>query len=236
MTRRRPLLDTDIRARERYATLCPRDRKFWRDLLFPRGIESSDDQRFIDTCADEIDRYRLSLLVAKQERAETLEAERQVIGHWERLEKSLTKYPASVRRDVTQWLSLSEPHRLQIEYARRQSKARQGRVLGHRAPAITPALVRHASALQRIACDFNSSLVVNWKALRRWLEKVLIKASKEGVPGKNAKARYFACLMLPRTAEGGVDLQPRNKVQMPTEITRTEVEIELEEKLAGKRI
>lgn len=235
MTRRGPLLAADIRARKD-APRCPRDPKRWRGALLPNGIGADREKRFVDTCADEIDRYRLSLLVDKQERAATLEAERQVIGHWERLHKNLTRYPSSVRRDVAQWLLVSEPNSVQIEHAKRQSKARHGQVIGHRGPAVSPALIRHANALQRIACEFSPSLAGNRKALRRWLQEVLIKGSKERGPGKNVRTRYFDRLMLPRTAQGGVDLAPKRRIQAPTEIPPSECEKALEEKLAGKQI
>jgi hypothetical protein len=235
MTGRGPLLAADIRARKDFPR-CSRDPKFWRGAILPSGIRTDTVKRFIDTCAGEIDRYRLSVLVDKQDRAATLEAERQVIGHWERLQKNLTRYPVSVRQDVAQWLQLSEPNRALIEGAKRQSKARPGRVLGHRGPAVSPLLISHAHALQRIACEFSPSLSSDWRVLRRWLEEVLIKVSKERGPGKNARTRYFESLMLPSTAEGGVDLVQKPRAQTPAENPPSEYTKALEEKLTGKQI
>ena len=235
MTHRGPLLAADIQARI-HAPRCPRDPEHWRGALLPHGIDADRVKRFIDTCADEIDRYRRSVLVDKQERSATLEAEQQLIDHWERLHKYLIRYPPSVRQDVAQWLLVSEPTGVQIEHARRQSRARKGRVIGHRGPAVSPALMRHANALQRIACEFSPSLSSDWKALRRWLEEVLIRGSKERAPGKNARTRYFKSLMLPRTAQGGVDLVQNPRVQAPAETPQSDIAKALEERLIGKQI
>jgi hypothetical protein len=235
MTRRRPLLDADIRARKNVPR-CPRDALHWRRGLIPNGISADREQRFIDACAGEIDRYRLSVLVDKQDRTATLEAEREVIGHWERLQKNLTRYPMSVRQDVATWLQLSEPNRVQIEDAKRQSKARPGRFIGHRGPSVVPILIHHAHSLQRIACEFSPSLSSDWKALRRWLGEVLIRGSKERNPGKNSRTRYYESLMLPRTSEGGVDLAQKPGVRAPAEIPKNELHRALEEKLVDKLI
>jgi hypothetical protein len=236
VSRRGPLLERDIRARKD-APRCPRDSAFWRrGGLLPNGICADREQQFIDACAAEIDHYRLSVLVDKQDRAATLEAEREVIGHWERLQKNLTRYPKSVRQDVAQWLQLSEPNRAQIEDAKRQSKARAGRVIGHRGPAVFPILSHHAHTLQRIACEFSPSLSSDWKALRRWLGEILIRGSKARNPGKNARTRYFESLMLPRTSQGGVDLAQKPGVQALAEIPKNELQRALEEKLVGKLI
>jgi hypothetical protein len=76
----------------------------------------------------------------------------------------------------------------------------------HRPPKITYSLIMHAWALQKLAGDYSKKyLASNWKAMKRWLEEALI-ASGEQPPIKNGKTAYFDELMLPRAADGSVDL------------------------------
>jgi hypothetical protein len=90
-----------------------------------------------------------------------------------------------------------------FERADEKIREKEQWVEGHRSSRLTEPLIMHAWALQKEAGAYSSYLVSHRKAMREWLE-VALDASGDR-PAKN----YFNQLMLPRAADGAVDLAGR---------------------------
>jgi hypothetical protein len=168
-------------------------------------VSSEQKDQFINTVTCLINGYRQRKRANAQESPASVAASmQQLVEAVEQLMAVANTLPIRIVKEFFDALGTA-PTADGIENAKEKVRELEKKIIGHRPQSITYSLIMHAWGLQKVAGDYSKHLADNWEAMKHWLEEALI-ASEELPPGKNFKTAYFDELMLPKTAEGGVDL------------------------------
>jgi hypothetical protein len=197
-------------AYERLGILPPQQR---RELLLRARVTQEQAKPFIDEITCVINGYRHRKRADDQETpAAVAESMQQLIEALEQVATVANAMPIYVVKEVFDAVGITG---WGIEAAKEKVRRLEAKMIGHRPSSITYRLIMHAWGLQKHAGTYSKHLASNWNAMKRWLGEALI-ASGEMPPGKNGKTAYFDELMLPKTADGGVDLLGAPRQLAPT--------------------
>jgi hypothetical protein len=200
-----PEIQAGLRGPESYDELGILSAKQRGELVRLARVESEREKTFIEEVTCNIISYRRRMRVAHQESpAAVAESMRRLIDRVYVYSCDVWEYPLIVTRELKPPLPAAD----WFERANEKLREKEQWLKGHRPQRLTELLIMHAWVLQKLAGAYSKHLASNWEAMMRWLGVALI-ASGQVPPGKNAKTAYFEQLMLPRAADGSVDLTGR---------------------------
>ena len=218
MTRRKPFTNANIAERHTwpetkaalrgpnsYDELGILSTKHRNELIRLARIAPDREKPFINEVTCLIISYRRRERCHAQESpAAVAESMRRLIGVVATYVRDVSNFPDYVIHELKPPLQAAD----WFERANEKFRHKEQWVEGHRPRRLTEALIMHAWALQKLAGAYSGHLAAEWDAMVRWLETAL-DASDERPPGKNFRKAYFEGLMLPRAANGSVEMAGR---------------------------
>jgi hypothetical protein len=168
-------------------------------------VSPDRENPFIDKVTGCINNYRLRKRCRAQETPAAVgESMRRLIDMVAAFARDVSTFPDYVIFELKPPLPTAD----WFEHAKEKLRQKEQWLKGHRYSRFTEALIMHAWALQKLAGEHSSHLALDWRAMRRWLACAL-EASMEPPPKGHGQAAFLDQLMLPRAADGTVDLDGR---------------------------
>jgi hypothetical protein len=200
-----PEIQAGLRGPESYDELGILSPAQCRQLAQLARVEAEREKTFLNEVVCCINGYRLrKRRHAQESHAAVAESSRRLIATVAAYRRKVLEFPLYMICELKPPLPTDD----WFEHAEEMLRRKERLVKGHRSRRLLEPLIMHAWELQKLAGAHSSYLASNWEAMKHWLETAVI-ASGERPAGKNHKKAYFEGLMLPRNADGSVDLTGR---------------------------